>query len=467
METLDRVFGCRGSGGDEQARAAISEREFVRSQTGIAEASPEATGRRLSASEALATFGLSILDEAVGQGQASLVPGRHEPANTLRGRREALGFSRKDLAKFAAMRLEDVVRAETPGAVSPVRTLERLAIYLSLQEDILGFREGAAADGPLGQRLKELSGTSESTRLSPRVVASLSEAAWVIAKQMMLLDRTREAGPSLFRLFEPDPDYSYPTYAAGYRLAKATRARLNIGDGEPIKKLRQLVEEKLGIPLIHAALGRRIAGATISNGSHRGIVANIEGANENVWVRRMTLAHELGHLLHDPPKQLNKLAVDSYGEIEGARRVLRDAPEIRANAFAIAFLAPPAEIQSTVGKHRDIWAAIGEITSKFGISVTAARQHVENVCQIEVRPKPRDLVFLPGDDWRADENQTTDYFPVKTTPVSRQGRFTWVVLRALELRLISLDSAASFLNTTIHELEENRRDLLQLTAPKA
>jgi hypothetical protein len=76
-------------------------------------------------------------------------------------------------------------------------------------------------------------------------------------------------------------------------------------------------------------------------------------------------------------------------------------------------------------------------------------------------------VFLPGDDWRADENQTTDYFPVKTTPVSRQGRFTWVVLRALELRLISSDSAASFLNTTIHELEENRRDLLQLTAPKA
>ncbi len=465
IEILDRVFGAGMPGADPHVRAAASRREFVRSQTGIAEASPGATGRRLSASEAFQTFGLSLLDKAIGEGQASLVPGRYEPADTLLRRREALGLSRKDLARFAAVPVADVMRAETPGLVSPIRTLERLAAYLALDESILGFRQGAAADVDLGQRLKELSGTDERTRLSPRVVAALSEAAWVIAKQMKLWERTGEAGPRLHQLFDPNVDYSYPTYEVGYRLAKTTRAQLNIGDGEPIPSVRRLIEDRLSIPLVQTALGTRIAGATISNGEYRGIVANIEGANENVWIRRMTLAHELGHLLHDPPARLNKLAVDRYDELEGSRRVLRDGPEIRANAFAIAFLAPPAEIQSIVGIYNDVWAAIREITGRFGISVTAARRHVENVCHIVVRPQPRDMTFHPSDDWRADENHTIDYYPIKTTPKSRQGRFTWVVLRALDLRIISLDSAASFLNADTEKLDRNRQELLNLTSP--
>jgi len=117
------------------------------------------------------------------------------------------------------------------------------------------------------------------------------------------------------------------------------------------------------------------------------------------------------------------------------------------------------------GVYNDVWAAIREITGRFGISVTAARRHVENVCHIVVRPQPRDMTFHPSDDWRADENHTIDYYPIKTTPKSRQGRFTWVVLRALDLRIISLDSAASFLNADTEKLDRNRQELLNLTSP--
>ena len=110
--------------------------------------------------------------------------------------------------------------------------------------------------------------------------------------------------------------------------------------------MRELAEERLGIPIIQAPIDENIAGATIASTDEsgkemRGIVLNILGANENVWVRRATLSHELGHLLYDPSPRLEKLKIDSYeqGEIDPQMQNT-DFVEQRANAFAIAFLAP-------------------------------------------------------------------------------------------------------------------------------
>jgi len=40
------------------------------------------------------------------------------------------------------------------------------------------------------------------------------------------------------------------------------------------------------------------------------------GWNRHVYVRRATIAHELGHLLHDVEEKLQDLHVDEYAELE-------------------------------------------------------------------------------------------------------------------------------------------------------
>ena len=60
-----------------------------------------------------------------------------------------------------------------------------------------------------------------------------------------------------------------------------------------------------------------------------------------MWIRRATLAHELGHLLYDPDSRLQNVCVDSYiGSRKDPQTYESDFVEQRANAFAIAFLAP-------------------------------------------------------------------------------------------------------------------------------
>ena len=131
----------------------------------------------------------------------------------------------------------------------------------------------------------------------------------------------------------------------GYDLAEQAREHLGLGD-EPVPSMRSLVEDNLGIPVIQARLRNEIAGATVAvtdEDGHecRGIVLNTVGQNQNVWVRRATLAHEVGHLLYDPEDRLEGIRVDTYETNDvNPESGSTDYVEQRANAFAIAFLAP-------------------------------------------------------------------------------------------------------------------------------
>ena len=458
---LARVFGEDSTGATPEVRACTSAREFVRGQTMLAEASERATGRRLSAFEALKVFGFETLRRAVEDGQVAIVPDRGEPARTLAARRAALGLTVERLARLAGLRPAEVVQAETAGKVSPIRTLERLAPPLAVDERFLGSASARSADPELGVRFRRLSNpeTGEPS-LSPTAVVKLAEAAWVIARQEDLLTEIDKEPPPA-RAFRRDPDYRFPAYQAGYRLAARTRQLLDIAPDAPIPSLRRIIEDVLRIPVVETELGQALAGATIANGAHRGIVVNVEGRNQNPWVRRMTLAHELGHLLWDPAQKLESLMVDRYAEIEGDPRRAQDPVEVRANAFAIALLAPPEEVDRIVRRHNGDWDAVVSISERFGISVTASKAHVQNVCRYRVAPGRRMPVI--SDEWKAQENYTNDYFPIRTTPVARRGRFAWAVVRSMERRLISLDTAATLLATDPDTLSARASDVLQLT----
>src|SRR5262249_7070639 len=157
------------------------------------------------------------------------------------------------------------------------------------------------ADERLGVRLREMAFQKDVRRFAPSDVLALTEAAWVIAKQLSLLRQVHLVSSGskakLFRpkfhLFRSSAHYSFPAYERGYALAGKTRSLLGISETDPITSLKSLIENELEVPVIQQALSAKFAGATISNGKSRGIVVNELGLNQNVWIRRMTVAHEL------------------------------------------------------------------------------------------------------------------------------------------------------------------------------
>jgi len=239
----------------------------------------------------------------------------------------------------------------------------------------------------------------------------------------------------------------WPAFRWGYELARQTRERLGLGD-EPIPSLRALAEERLGIPIIQAELGTEIAGATLEVGQRRAIIVNLSGSNRNVYIRRSTIAHELGHILFDPTERLKDLRVDEYQDLEAAAERRQDPVEQRANAFAVELIAPQ---KVAVERYQTSEAPdrLGEVMEHFGLSFTAARYQVWNgLDRCIAMDSLTSSARVAPQRWDAAEAFTVDYHPLRRLRPSRAGRFSAVVVRAAEEGLITWDTAAVYLETS-------------------
>lgn len=460
-EQLDLVFGEDSSGNTPEERARTSRMKFVRSQVQIAPASKEATGRIFSAHEIYSTFGWEPMRTCALEGAARIISSHNEPAASLKKGREELGLTVADLAHRIGCTTEEIQDMETEGVRNPYKLIERFGSAIALNEKLLGAQSNPGRDTALGVRLRELSANGDMSSFGPSTVMSLAEAAWIISNQKNL--------ESNFHFEEFDfpkhnPNFSYPSYETGYMLAEKTRSLLSLENNEPIKSVRELIEDKLNIPLIQDKLNKRFAGATISNGRNRGIVINEVGLNKNVWVRRMTLCHELGHLLWDPEEKLEKVKVDDYGDLEeDIRSSKRDPAEIRANAFAISFLAPRSAVLEIHDSCSDPEEALCKLMETFGISGTAAKHHYANITgdKSVLRVSPHALPE-PDGGWYGAENLAVDYFPIDSTPINRRGKFAWLVAKAASENLLSIDTAAFYLKCTPSEAESALQHILQL-----
>jgi hypothetical protein len=218
-----------------------------------------------------------------------------------------------------------------------------------------------------------------------------------------------------------------------------------------------LVELKLKIPLVHLSLPHQFAGATLAIGRMRGIVVNVNGLNNNDWVRRATIAHELGHLLWDPDEKLESLVVDTFEDIEEEPPQLKhDRVEARANAFAIEFLAPREYALEIFNASSNKKTALRDVMVHFGVSFTSAKFQIWNALERAVGLESFAVEGVePTDDWKGRESFTNDFFVPNSVPISRRGYFALYVVEALRDRLISLDSAASFLQTSKEDLATN------------
>ena len=423
----------------------------------------------MTAWEAYQSYGFDILDEAIEYSSAILLESVGVVERTFKTRRNDLGLSIESVARAAGVEAGVVKQAEELAHDIPVKPLEKLAFALGLDERLLAFNEKDIGDKNLAFRLKTLQKSSAgSLPLSSGTVLLFAEAASVIRTQSMLMDWLGQ--PKEANTFQPDPDYGSPMSPAwrlGYRLASDARDRLGLGN-DPIRSMRDLVEKRLGIPVLQAQLPPEVAGATITTrgydgASVRGVILNTVGDNSKVWARRATLAHELGHILYDPDIELERLRVDSYTGIQDNPENVGelDYVEQRANAFAIAFLAPLESVRDITPAPIKV-EAIGEVMQTFGISRTAARYHVFNAHYRENSLPEWTEQLDPADEWLIAEDFTLDYFPVGSVPLQRRGRFAGLVAECHQRGMLSSQTAALYLGCDEQDFLDNADSIRDL-----
>lgn len=457
-ELLDAVFGP-GDGQSAEQRAAHSTQRFVRGLDQLSfDEAPEATGRRLTAREALDAYGYDRLCEVALEGSALLVDDPRSVGRTLKERREQLGLPLRSLASKTGLTTE-VIEALEASKRRPIREYEALAAVLGLDERLISSRTHRSGNDRLVVRLRRLADDRDA--LQPAGVVALAEAAWVAMTQLRLEDTLGVERTA--RSFESSSDYGgpwRPAFEVGYDLADGFRARLGLGDA-PIESMRDLVERQLAIPVVQAALGERIAGATVrADNGRRAIVLNIQGKNADASVRRSTLAHELCHLLFDPDQHLLDLRVDEYAELDARADQRTDRVEQRANAFAVQLLAPQRAAVDLYGSASS--EGLRRVLDRFGISFTAGRYQVWNGLGRNV---PLDSITArnrrPEEDWDGRETYTLAYHPIGSLVEhpARAGRFSAVVVAAAERGVITWDTAASWLLCDENEIRASVGDM--------
>jgi Zn-dependent peptidase ImmA (M78 family) len=448
---LDAVFGP-GQGATPEARARGSAREFVRGLDQLSEARPKATGRRLTAREALEAYGFDALQAVAAEGSIVLAPSWDVPGKVLSRRRQALGLEVRAVAKQARVTEQEVSACEASRRL-PLRTYEQISRTLGLDERFVAVRAQGVGNESVTVRLRTIGEADGS--LASSTVAALAEAAWVGATQSRL-EAVLGLGLNRHGL-QPNPSYGtsgYPAYMWGYDLAGQVRQLLQLDPSDPVRSMRELVEEYFGIPLIQAELGEAVAGATLESDGHRCIVVNLSGENRNVLRRRATIAHELGHLLFDLSQYLESLRVDTYEELDEMREKVADKVEQRANAFAVELLAPQQAILDRYRATKE--DALYGCMEHFGIGFTAGRYQIWNGSRREIPLESISTRARKLDEqreltaWEGIEAFTVNFpmHPLAGVRPSRQGRFCAVVLRAAEQQIISWDTAASHLEVT-------------------
>ena len=471
MASLTAIFGSEAEGHSERDAARRSHRQFVRSEGQLAVYDPDRrpTGHVYTAWEAYDAYGMQTLEEAVEFGAAILKCGKDAAAAALRARREDLKLTHRDIARATPLSEKLVKTTETSPSSVPVDQLQKASFVLGLDERLLSFEPNSGGDDRLAYRLRDLSTrrSQSSWHMSPRTALRFAEAASIIRVQIRLQEWLgMETERDLFSTSDYYGSYHTPAWKVGYNLAGEARRDLGLGDS-PIQSMRDLVERRLGIPVVQVDIGQKIAGATIVTHNDkgeevRGILLNSAGENENVWIRRTTLAHELGHILFDPNERLESVRVDPYEQSESDPEIQDfDQVEQRANAFAIALLAPLDQVRD-VASVPFSKASIVDVMHKFGLSQTAARYHVFNAHHRQHELPQFAIQETPADELKAAENFTTDFFPIQDTPIQRRGKFADLVVRAYTEKYISRDTASLYLQCTREEFSEKVGMLRQI-----
>jgi Zn-dependent peptidase ImmA (M78 family)/transcriptional regulator with XRE-family HTH domain len=258
---------------------------------------------------------------------------KEELGRRLKKAREAAGLTQEDVAGQLRLSRGALAQFEAGAKAPNSLHLVRLAeIYRRELSELLAEQFDEAGRDPLTAIFRaDLQFASDRERAS--AVAECVKLCREYTNLEMLLGIDQD------RLY--DVNYNTPLMRTrwdairqGERLAEFERARLSLGE-DPLTNVAELLEAQ-GVRFIEMSLSETISGLFLSDTRYGpSIIVNEDHSPRR---RLFSCAHEYCHVLVDR---------DRGGLVSRAEN-REELPEVRANAFAAAFLMPEAGIRSFV-----------------------------------------------------------------------------------------------------------------------
>jgi Zn-dependent peptidase ImmA (M78 family) len=353
-------------------------------------------------------------------------------------------------------------------ATASVEELERLAILYGVDADLL---EGEPIELAPGDGVACLTSAPEFRDLGDtvrsKIIAAASAARDLVQLETMLgTNGPRwEQFPRELPHWRKSRDKHLAPFKEGSRFAQQLRSHLGLHE-QSIPSLHRMIRENFSsIRVLHARLGVEGPAGLAFVDRLRGptIVLNSEGKNENPCVRRVSLAHELCHLLTDWSRQA-PLAMISGHLDDGGLEV-----EQRANAFAIRLLCPESVIARLTREidRKDIVRLLDSL-SPFGLPYAAIRLYLKNQAgwELPLHPEARYLQHLDYQRWSHDESEAEiEHFPLDDVPVERRTHVARLAAEAFSRALLTRASFAGYLGVSSLVEVERVLDHLGLDRP--
>ncbi len=288
----------------------------------------------------------------------------------------ALGMGlRKQLPELSGLSRQRVDAIQR-GADYTTTEFERLCRALAVDPVVL-YRGGETDPRRSPARFRAAISTGRPTGADLRLLALATEVGITLGHLAERLGRPNII-PQRRRVVPVDASNAGPQ---GYDLGHAARAALT-GDDGPLDSLTGTLRS-LGVHVVGVRFrSDGIDGASIwTPGALPVILINrSSGRAGHPGALRATLAHELGHLLHDAG-EADLTTVVSWGwRGNHAERI-----EARARGFAPAFLAPRAAVQAwaAASTFDDDEQLVHALARRWGLSFEGAAWHAKNCHLIE------------------------------------------------------------------------------------
>ena len=251
---------------------------------------------------------------------------QRELGQRLKSAREAIGLTQQQVAD--QVELTRVAISQIESGQRTISSIELMHLSRLYGRDMASFLE---------EKPVEKDALAVLFRAHPDLVQnhisynSLRDAIELLReygnlKKLLDLDQERNL-PPVYAYGEPKNVWE--AIQMGEHAAEAERSRLGLGI-DPIRDMEELVESQ-GIPVIKKNLEDHISGIFIANAETQLCIVINEAQFDRAKARvAFTIAHEYSHILLDRDKgiTISKISND------------RDLFEVRANAFAAAFLMP-------------------------------------------------------------------------------------------------------------------------------
>lgn len=370
-------------------------------------------------------------------------------APALRHARESAGWTVEAMARLVGLTASEIARLERGEAAPAFRTLKRYARIFGTRVDRFFESGGAASPTTLLFRSAAEHGADLGAVLTGDDLATLGDFLASVA-DVAELERSLGEPPAEVPKLE-SADLTDPEWPQGQEFAARAREALGLGL-DPIPSMRALLEDRLRWSLSFVTpdeLAPVLQGASTIE-PRPAILVNLVEGPESWWRTRVSLAHEMCHILYDSRTIARPYLISPQGELQGRREwAIVDrfrGLERRANAFAVHFLAPSAAIRAVVGGLApDSEPAIDVVCEAFGIGRTVAVRRLGH--EYRISEEAQNHLIERG----------SDTAPAKHHPDAsiasglRRGRLEHLVDRAFSARMIDAVAARAYLDIPLYE----------------